>query len=51
MAKEFEFFSTDPNNWNYIAMINNSDFDPYNNNKKLDPFGYNIYIYIIQSLY
>ena len=30
MAEEFEFFSTDSNNWNYNAMINNSDLDPYN---------------------
>jgi hypothetical protein len=42
MAEEFEFFSTDFNNWNFNAMINNPDFDPYNN---LDPFGYNLYKY------
>ncbi len=43
MAEEFEFFSTDSSIWNYNIMINNSDHDPYNNNKKLDPFGYNLY--------
>jgi len=34
MAEEFEFFSTDSNNLNFNIMINNPDFDPYNNNKK-----------------
>jgi hypothetical protein len=36
-----DFFSTDPDNWNYNEMINKPGIDPYNNKKKLDPFGYN----------
>jgi hypothetical protein len=36
------FFSTDVNNWNYKEMINKPGIDPYNNNKKLDPFSYNL---------
>jgi hypothetical protein len=35
-------FSTDINNWNYYRMINKTGMDPYNNNKKLDPFSYNL---------
>ncbi len=45
MAEEFEFFSTDSNNWNFNIMINNPDHNPFNNNQKLDPFGYNLYKY------
>jgi len=36
MLGEFEFFSTDFNNWNFDNLINKPDFDPYNNKKKLD---------------
>jgi hypothetical protein len=39
MSEEIEFFSNDFNNWNLNNMINKPDFDPYNNNKELDPFG------------
>ena len=39
MSEEFEFFSTDLNNWNYNEFMNKTGIDPYNNNKKLDPFG------------
>ena len=42
MAEEFGFFSTDSSIWNYNIMINNPDHDPYTNNKKLDPFSYNL---------
>ena len=49
MAEEFEFFSTDSNNWNFNIMINNPDHDPYNNNKKLDPSDI-MYINAILSL-
>jgi len=45
LAEEFELFSTDSNNWKYNIMINNPDHDPYNNDKKLDPFGYYLYKY------
>jgi hypothetical protein len=34
MSDEFEFFSTDFNNWIYNEMINKPDIDPYNNKKK-----------------
>jgi hypothetical protein len=30
---------------NYNIMINNPDHDPFNNNKKLDSFGCNLYKY------
>jgi hypothetical protein len=39
MSEEFEFFSTDFNNWNFNNMINKPGLDPFNNNKKLDQFG------------
>ena len=43
MAEELtDFFSTDFNNWNFNIMNNNPDFDPYNNKKTTDPFGYNL---------
>ena len=45
MSEEFEIFKTDINNWNYIEFINKTGIDPYNNNKKLDPFGYNLMKY------
>ena len=35
MAEEFEFFSTDPDKWNYNNMISIPDLDPYNNKKSL----------------
>ena len=31
MAEEFDFFSTNPDNWNFNIMINTPDFDPHNN--------------------
>ena len=40
-----DFFNTDPDKWNYSEMINKPGFDPYNNKKKLDPFGYNLMKY------
>ena len=43
MLGEFEFFSTDFNNWNFDNLINKPDFDPYNNKEKLDPFDYILY--------
>ena len=43
MAKDLnDFFSTDSNNWNFNEMINKPSLDPYNNNKKLSPFDYNL---------
>ena len=45
MSEYFEFFSNDFNNWNYNEMQTKPDIDPFNNNKKLDPFGYNLYKY------
>ena len=43
MSEEFDFFSTDANNFNFNEMFNKSGIDLYNNNKKLDPLGYNLY--------
>ena len=40
-----DFFNTDPDKWNYNEMINKPGFDPYNNKKKLDPFGYSLMKY------
>jgi hypothetical protein len=41
MAQDLtDFFSTDFNNLNDNEFINKTGFDPYNNEKKLDPFGY-----------
>ncbi len=37
-----QFFSNDFNNWNYNEFINKPGVDFYNNNKKLDPFCYNL---------
>jgi len=45
MSEYFEFFSNDFNNWNYNERLTKPDIDPFNNNKKLDPFGYNLYKY------
>ncbi len=42
MSEEFEFFSTDADNFNFNEMFNKSGIDPYNNYKKLDPLGYNL---------
>ena len=42
MDEDFDFFSTDINNWNYNEFKNQTVVDPYNNKKKLDPFGYNL---------
>ena len=39
MSENFDFFSTDFNNWNYNEMMNKPSTDPYNKNKKSDPFG------------
>jgi hypothetical protein len=42
MAEDLDdYFSTDFFNWNYNEMINKPGLDPYNNKKKLDPFGFN----------
>jgi hypothetical protein len=43
MSEDFEFFITEFNNWNFNNMIHKPGFDPLKNNKKLDPFGYNLY--------
>ena len=40
-----ELFSTDINNWNLNDMINKPGLDPYNNKKKLEPFGYSLMKY------
>jgi hypothetical protein len=40
-----DFFITDFKNWNYNGMINKTCIDQYNNNKKLDPFSYNLLKY------
>ena len=45
MSEDLEFFSTDFNNWNYNEFINKPGIDPDNNEKKLDPFGYNLMKY------
>ena len=43
MAEDLnDYFSTDFNNWNYNEFINKKGFDPYNNKKKLYPFGYDL---------
>jgi hypothetical protein len=39
MSEDFEFFNTDFNDWNLNNMINKPGIDPFNNNKKSDPFG------------
>jgi hypothetical protein len=43
MSEEFEFFCTDYNNFNYNEIVNKPGLDPFNNNKKLDPLGYDLY--------
>ena len=45
MSEDSEFFSNDFNNWNYNEMLKKPGIDPFNNNKNLDPFGYNLYRY------
>ena len=40
MDEDFDFFSTDINNWNYNKFIKKTGVDHYNNKKRLDPFGY-----------
>jgi hypothetical protein len=45
MSEDLDFFGTDFNNLNYNEMINRPGLDPYNNKKKLDPFGYNLLRY------
>ena len=42
MSEDFHFFNTDFNDWNLNNMINKPGIGPFNNNKKLDPFGYNL---------
>ena len=43
MSEEFEFFCTEYNNFNYNEIVNKPGLDPFNNNKKLDPLGYDLY--------
>ena len=46
MAEDLtDFFSTDSNNWNFSEMTNKPSVDPYDNKKKLDPFGYHLMKY------
>ena len=45
MSEDLDFFSTDFKNWNCNEMINRPGLDPYNNEKKLDPFDYNLLRY------
>ena len=41
MSEDFEFFYWFFNNWNFNNMSNKPGIDPFNN-KKLDPFSYNL---------
>ena len=36
-------FCTDYNNFNDNEIVNKPGLDPFNNNKKLDPLGYDLY--------
>jgi hypothetical protein len=41
-----DFFSSDPDNWNYYnEFLNKPGVDPYNDKRKLYPFGYNLMKY------